>query len=118
MLGGLLRSLRSFFVSNYRPSRMRPSRTWQSTLRGECLERRELLSANQITYQPTISAVVIEGTSGADLVSVSTDANNMIRVTMQNSTGVQNVAFAMAGVTQIRFIFKILKTKIYNHGRV
>src|SRR5215218_254525 len=104
MLGGFWQSVRSFVSRKFHNSGERPNRSWRAAPRGEWLERREMLSANQITYQPVLAAVVIEGTSGADSVSVSTNANSTISVSMQNSTGIQNVSFPIAGITEIRFI--------------
>ena len=104
MIGDLWDSLRNtFFVS--RPTRRcRKNRDSGSALHAECLEQRELLSANQIYFQPAISAIVVEGTSSADTVNVWTDASDIVHVTMENLAGTQSTVFARSLVAQVRFI--------------
>lgn len=97
---GIRRAL-SFAQGNRKRQRMRDG---QCTLRGEHLERRELLSANQISFDSTLSAIVVEGTSGSDTVSLWTDATNSVHVSMSNSISTQSAVFAQAIVGQVRFI--------------
>src|SRR4051794_31706542 len=73
-------------------------------LQGECLEQRQMLSANQITYQPATLTILVEGTAGADTVTVSTDVSNIVHVSMDNATGSQGFAFARANVAQVKFL--------------
>jgi Ca2+-binding RTX toxin-like protein len=63
-----------------------------------------MLSANEIYFHQATSSIIIEGTSSADNVSVSTDASNTIRVTMSNATGTKSASFSPVGVSQISFI--------------
>src|SRR4249919_3022088 len=81
-----------------------PDNRRSKLLHAECLERRQMLSANQITYQPATSTILVEGTTGADTVSVWTDTSNIVHVTMDNATGSQGVAFARANVAQVKFL--------------
>jgi Ca2+-binding RTX toxin-like protein len=84
------------------PTRVRRDRS--ALLKGESLERREMLSANQITYQPASSSILIEGTASADTVVVSMDAASMVIVSMTNALGTQDLAFSRASVAEVRFI--------------
>ena len=103
MIGNLWKSLRKA-ISSARRKQNPPSRRSDGTLfHIEQLERRVLLSANQIHYEPTLSAVVVEGTSGADTVNVWTDTSNNVYVSMANSTGTQTATFSRSAVTQVRF---------------
>jgi Ca2+-binding RTX toxin-like protein len=105
MIGTLWKSIRKRFFSSHSEHASRRHAHGRSTLlRGECLEQRQLLSANQITYQTSLSAVVVEGTSGADTVHVWTDASDMVHVSMDNSTGTQSAVFAHASVAEVRFL--------------
>src|SRR3954462_5746566 len=81
-----------------------PDKRRGTVLHAECLEQRRMLSANQIHFDSGASSIVIEGTSSADSATVSTDASNMIRVTMTNTTGTQVATFSPIGVNQISFI--------------
>src|SRR3954470_16217830 len=103
MLGTVWTSIRNKFFSSSKQQAARPGREAR-TFHVESLEPRKLLSANQITYQGSTSTVFIEGTTGADTVSVSVDATNIVRVSMTNAFGNQNAAFARASVSQIKFV--------------
>jgi len=86
-----------------RSSARRRHRGERHILRGEQLEQRTLLSANQIVFDARLSEIVIEGTSGADNVNVWADAAN-VYVSMANSTGTKNASFNRATVNQVRFL--------------
>src|SRR3954469_16251826 len=103
MLGTVWTSIRNKFFSSSKQQAARSGREAR-TFHVESLEPRKLLSANQITYQGSTSTVFIEGTTGADTVSVSVDATNIVRVSMTNAFGNQNAAFARASVSQIKFV--------------
>src|SRR5689334_19217586 len=104
MIRNLWQSLRKA-ISSARPKQTLPRPYKEGTLcHVEQLERRVLLSANQIHYDPTLSAVVVEGTAGADTVNVWTDTTSNLYVSMQNSTGTQTQIFNRSAVNQVRFI--------------
>jgi Ca2+-binding RTX toxin-like protein len=71
-------------------------------LRCEYLERREVLSANQISFDSLTSTVVIEGTSDADDVVVSSDSNTL-NVRMQNAIGTTTASYAISTVASVQF---------------
>ncbi len=102
MFGKLRKLIGSVFTSNQNRQKSLHRR---SGLGAEILERRNLLSANQIYYQTATSEIVIEGTSGADTVNVWTDAANssVVHFSMQNASGTQHVAYSRAVVAQVRF---------------
>ena len=108
MIGGIRKFFRKAFSLSY--SRKAKKRNWRhcnrrsAALYAESLEQRTMLAANEIYFHQATSSIIIEGTAGADTVSASTDASNMIRVTMTNATGTKNVSFSPVGVNQIRFI--------------
>src|SRR5687768_12882829 len=104
-------SVRTFaqLLSNFRfrsRRRSRRSRTLRNPqlqrLQVEHLESRRLLSANQISYDSFVRAVVIEGTAGSDFAKVWTDAS-LVHVQLQNQAGVKNVSFSRASVDWVRF---------------
>ncbi len=102
MLGKLRKLVSSAFHSN----RDRQSSVIRRIGVGaEILERRNLLSANQIYYQAATSEIVIEGSAGADTVNVWTDTSNssVVHFSLQNATGTQSVAYSRAVVAQVRF---------------
>src|SRR3954452_14386715 len=102
MLGTVWTSIRNKFFSSSKREAVRPGREAR-TFHVESLEPRKLLSANQITYQASTSTVLVEGTSGADTVSVYADAANNVHVSMTNALGNQDLAFARASVAQVKF---------------
>ena len=71
-------------------------------LQVEHLESRRLLSANQISYDSFVRAVVIEGTAGNDFAKVWTDAGS-VHVQLQNQAGTKNVSFSRSSVDWVRF---------------
>src|SRR4051794_7125377 len=102
MLGTVWTSIRNKFFSSSKLQAARPGREAR-TFHVESLEPRKLLSANQITFQATTSTVLVEGTSGADTVSVYADASNNLHVSLSNALGNQDVTFARASVAQVKF---------------
>jgi Ca2+-binding RTX toxin-like protein len=75
-----------------------------ASLVGEQLESRTLLSANQISFDASNSAVVIEGTTGNDWVNAFVDASNVLHVSLQNAIGNQSSTFNAGNVAEIRFL--------------
>jgi hypothetical protein len=73
-------------------------------LHAEWLEQRELLSVNQITFDSTSSAIVIQGTSDADQAEVRTDASGQIRVSLTTPGETVTASFAKSTVALIKFI--------------
>ena len=104
MLLELWNGIRRVISARKRNRKSHRAQFGQVSLRGEWLERRDLLSANQIAFDPTIGLIVVEGTPGADTVSVWTDAANTVHVNMSNSVSTQALVFARPMVTQVRFV--------------
>ena len=73
--------------------RRRPRRQLANQL--EPLEDRSLLS---ISFNPTSGAVNIVGTTGADVVQVSSPTADVLRAAMTNSSGTESQEFALADV--------------------
>ncbi|MEX2308341.1 MAG: G8 domain-containing protein [Pirellulales bacterium] len=85
------------------PKRRRSRAGRTIALRAEQLEQRELLSANQITYDPTTSAVSIQGTPDADNAQVWSDATH-VHVSLTTAGQTDLASFAKSTVAQIRFV--------------
>jgi Ca2+-binding RTX toxin-like protein len=68
----------------------------------EQLENRQLLSANQISFDSFTSAIVIEGTSGNDSARVWSDTSS-IYVQLQNDLGTKYSTFSKSTAEWIRF---------------
>src|SRR5882757_8985891 len=103
MIRDLWQSFQKAFSSIRQPKKLPRGRGRGTLFHTEYLERRVMLSANQIYYMPTLSAVIVEGTSGSDTVNVWTDTSNTLHISMQNATGTQFATFSTAGITQVRF---------------
>ncbi len=70
----------------------------------EGLEQRQLLSANQIAFDSLTSAIVIEGTSASDYATVSTDASNVVHVSLGTPSGTIVSTFQRSEVALVKFI--------------
>src|SRR4029078_5111019 len=70
----------------------------------ECLEQRQMLSANQISLNTTTSALVIQGTTGADNALVWTDAANVVHVSLVTPTESLSATYARSSVSSVQFV--------------
>ncbi|MFO0789890.1 MAG: G8 domain-containing protein [Pirellulales bacterium] len=104
MIRSLWKIARDIVTFQSRKPVSRPRGKSGAALHIESLEGRQLLSANQIYFTPTNSAIVIEGTTGADRVNVWSDTSNQVHVTMLNSTGTQSATFDRSTAIEVRFI--------------
>lgn len=118
MMGSSWKRIRnsiSQFFSGLAPRRSKRRRsTLHVALHGEWLEPRRLLEANEITFDPSISAIVIEGTSGADRASIWSDANNVVQVTLASASGTIYSSIAKSIVAQIQFIGRAGGDRFFN----
>src|SRR5215813_8275615 len=89
-------------------------RNRNTTLLGEWLEPRQLLSANQITYDPTNQAIVIEGTAGEDQAQVVYINSGTVQATLTNATGTKSATFQVSAVSQVRFMGGDGDDRFYN----
>ena len=108
MMGSSWKGVRnsiSQFLSELAPRRPKRRRNIRDVaLRAEWLEPRRLLAANQITLDPSISAIVIEGTSGVDRTLVWSNTPDVVEVTLQSASGTIYSSFASSTVAQVQFI--------------
>lgn len=106
MLSNLFGNLRKTFrkLNSIRGGSQTGARRYRAMLSGEQLESRQLLSANQITYDAANASVTIEGTSGADLAQITVDSANVVHVALRNASGTTTNSFARSALMSIRFI--------------
>lgn len=105
MIGDVWHYISSRFarlISNgQRHSRRRTRRTVRLT--AECLERRELLSVNEITFNAATAEVYVVGSAEADQLQVWTDGSQL-NVKLANAVGAQTQSFPLYMVASIHFV--------------
>ena len=104
MVGDLWRSIRDAFEQfRSRKESMKQRRERRrNSLFAELLERRELLSVNQILYDAANSRLYLVGTSDADQVSVSYSAGSLV-ARAESVDGIVEQSFSVSAVSSIRF---------------
>ena len=79
-------------------SRRRARRNRTVTFAPELLERREMLSVNQVLFDASNSRIVVVGTAIADNISVEMISSSQIRVRAENADGLVESTFERANV--------------------
>jgi Ca2+-binding RTX toxin-like protein len=110
-VGGFWRSMREALGSfsarprfNLRPRSTRRSRDrHRCALIAELLERRELLSVNQILFDAVIQRINVVGTEDSDQVRVSYDSASVLRVRAESADGVVERTFQTSTVKALNF---------------
>ena len=99
-----MRSMISAFLNGSRKYKRRRARDGRSVfLRAECLEQRQLLAANSISFYPAASIVAIEGTAGTDNAMVWSDATH-VHIGLTTGLGTTMSSFEKSSVTLIKFL--------------
>src|SRR4051794_40703502 len=81
----------------------RPGYRRGTVLVAECLEQRQLLSANQINLNASTSVLTIQGTTGIDNAKVWTDTSNVVHVSLVTPTESLSATYARASIVSIQF---------------
>lgn len=82
-------------------TRRRARRKRTVTFAPELLERREMLSVNQILFDAPSSRIVVVGTALADSISVEMISSSQIRVRAENADGLVESTFERANVASM-----------------